>query len=1065
MPQLHVNNFNATLASGITAAATTLTLAPGAGARLPAPSGGDYFLLTLYQMSGATEVNHEVVRCTSRSTDTCTVVRAQEGTTARAFNSADPVSMRLTAGALAPAALGTVGSVGATAPVVSSGGTAPVISMPAATSALAGYLTAADWTAFNGKQAALGFTPYNATNPAGYTSNLGTVTGVTATAPLVSSGGATPNISVAAAAAGVGGYLTGTDWSTFNGKQAAITGAASTITAINLTASRALVSDAGGKVGVSAATAAELGYLAGVTSAVQTQIDGKQPALNGILALVKSAYPQVTLKDSDAGANLGQWGLWVNDGADSFAIGPQDDMGTGTQRFQVTRTGIMKNWGAQFALDNNAASSDTSVIVDGKAGYSKTLNFKTGNLNRWTVFSNQTAEAGSNSGSDFAIGRYNDAGVYQDSPLSIIRSSGNVSIANDLWVNGGDIVASNLLMQGDGTNAYIRPTNASSKLYLGAASTNTVAIDSASMTVTGTASFSGLTKADVGGGVATANAGLVVYNGNQQGIQVLGKAGAGAWNPITQANDAAIILQGGATSDAANGLVIAPWASSASGMRMTISGCTFSGTLAATGTLRADQGVVASSNNALRMKQTTGASGYGVIHRNDGADYYMLLTNQNDADGTWNGARPFGIRLATGDVTMSQNVTLGAALNLTGAAGATRATTLQTAGVARWQYGAGTGAEAGSNAGSDFYVNRFNDAGAYIDTPMQIVRSTGVVSMTSLTVQNLIVNGSSTRVDSTIVTLDDPVLTLGGDTAPTVDDNKDRGIEFRWHNGTGAKTGFFGFDDSTGKFTFIPDASNASEVFSGAKGELDANVAWTNLLNKPTTWAGFGIAMGSGSGLDADKLQGWSSSQSPAGGTIVQRGAFGSVSATGFYAADNNPVISLQNTSGAANEKNWDVIATGNQLKFRYNTDSLTSPYSWMEVTRSAMYITSIELKTDVLVTGKLKPNATELKVSSLGTTVFGTQTLDLRAGAEFTATLTGNTTFAFSYAPGAGQSQIVILRLTNAGSYSITWPVNTKFPGGTVGTLTASGVDILGVKYDSTTSTYMVFVIGKDVK
>jgi hypothetical protein len=86
---------------------------------------------------------------------------------------------------------------------------------------------------------------------------------------------------------------------------------------------------------------------------------------------------------------------------------------------------------------------------------------------------------------------------------------------------------------------------------------------------------------------------------------------------------------------------------------------------------------------------------------------------------------------------------------------------------------------------------------------------------------NLTVNGTTTTVNSTTVTIDDPVFTLGGDTAPTVDDNKDRGIEFRWNDGITAKIGFFGFDDSTGYFTFIPDATNSSEVFSGQKGTLD----------------------------------------------------------------------------------------------------------------------------------------------------------------------------------------------------------------------------------------------------
>ena len=64
-------------------------------------------------------------------------------------------------------------------------------------------------------------------------------------------------------------------------KQATITGAATTIAADDLTASKALVSNSSGKVAVSVVTDAELGYVAGVTSAIQTQIDAKHPTITG----------------------------------------------------------------------------------------------------------------------------------------------------------------------------------------------------------------------------------------------------------------------------------------------------------------------------------------------------------------------------------------------------------------------------------------------------------------------------------------------------------------------------------------------------------------------------------------------------------------------------------------------------------------------------------------------------------------------------------------------------------------------------------------------------------------
>ena len=66
-------------------------------------------------------------------------------------------------------------------------------------------------------------------------------------------------------------------------KQDTITGAATTITSSNLTASRALVSDGSGKVATNAVTSTELGYLSGVTSAIQTQLNAKGI---GILSVV-----------------------------------------------------------------------------------------------------------------------------------------------------------------------------------------------------------------------------------------------------------------------------------------------------------------------------------------------------------------------------------------------------------------------------------------------------------------------------------------------------------------------------------------------------------------------------------------------------------------------------------------------------------------------------------------------------------------------------------------------------------------------------------------------------------
>ena len=84
---------------------------------------------------------------------------------------------------------------------------------------------------------------------------------------------------------------------------------------------------------------------------------------------------------------------------------------------------------------------------------------------------------------------------------------------------------------------------------------------------------------------------------------------------------------------------------------------------------------------------------------------------------------------------------------------------------------------------------------------------------------NLTVNGTTTTVNSTVTTIDDPIITVGGDTAPASNDGKDRGVEFRYYDGS-AKIGFFGFDRSSQEFAFLTSASNNSEVLNGTDGAL-----------------------------------------------------------------------------------------------------------------------------------------------------------------------------------------------------------------------------------------------------
>jgi len=120
---------------------------------------------------------------------------------------------------------GTVTSVsGTTGRVTSTGGATPVIDLASgvATPGTTGSATLVPVVTIDTYGRVTSIT--TAANP------QGTVTSVTGTAPVVSSGGTTPAISMAAATASVNGYLTSTDWSTFNSKgSGSVTSVAATV--------------------------------------------------------------------------------------------------------------------------------------------------------------------------------------------------------------------------------------------------------------------------------------------------------------------------------------------------------------------------------------------------------------------------------------------------------------------------------------------------------------------------------------------------------------------------------------------------------------------------------------------------------------------------------------------------------------------------------------------------------------------------------------------------------------------------------------------------------------------
>jgi len=90
---------------------------------------------------------------------------------------------------------------------------------------------------------------------------------------------------------------------------------------------------------------------------------------------------------------------------------------------------------------------------------------------------------------------------------------------------------------------------------------------------------------------------------------------------------------------------------------------------------------------------------------------------------------------------------------------------------------------------------------------------------------------------------------------------------------------------------------------------------------------------------------------------------------------------------------------------------------------------------------------------------------IDLSLGNYFTKTISGATTFTLTNVPATGLVASFILDLTDAGSAVVTWFAGTKWAGGIAPTLTTAGRDVLGFFTHDGGTSWVSFVMGKDMK
>jgi len=226
------------------------------------------------------------------------------------------------------------------------------------------------------------------------------------------------------------GNVTSDLQSQLSGKQATITGAATSIDAENLTVSRALVSDASGKVAVSAVTSTEISYLDGVTSDIQTQLDGMSAASDTLTGLVQS---------TTTGTNYitgGKLGIGIS--------APTADL-TVKGNLSAALTGTVSVTAATAAVTGTSTLFDTELAVGDaiKIGSEVFTVSAIGSATSLTLDSNHTAGA-------------SGATAYKDSDLFQVKDGNDVALmtldkSGDLTVEG----TINATIEGTSSNANL----------------------------------------------------------------------------------------------------------------------------------------------------------------------------------------------------------------------------------------------------------------------------------------------------------------------------------------------------------------------------------------------------------------------------------------------------------------------------------------------------------------------------------------------------------------------------------------------------------------------------------
>ena len=223
-----------------------------------------------------------------------------------------------------------------------------------------------------------------------------------------------------------------------------ITGAATTIVSSDLTADKAVLSNGSGKIGVSATTSTELGYVSGVTSAIQTQLGTKLVAASDLSDVASASTSRTNL------------GLAIGTNVQAYDAGLADIAGLSTTDSNFI-VGSGSNWVAETGATARTSLGLASMAIQAASGVA---------ISGGTI----TGLGSPSAGSDAATKTYVDNLVTGLKTRIICRSAttANISLATDL--ENGDTLDGVTLATDDKVLVKNQTTTSQNGIYVVVAS-------------------------------------------------------------------------------------------------------------------------------------------------------------------------------------------------------------------------------------------------------------------------------------------------------------------------------------------------------------------------------------------------------------------------------------------------------------------------------------------------------------------------------------------------------------------------------------------------------------------